>query len=291
MPQISVIMPVHNGATFIDQAIQSILQQSHRDFCLAILDDGSSDETPERLNYWQQTDSRIKLLRSEKQGISASLNQLIMANDSEFIVRMDADDIALPQRLASQLNTMRDDPNCGILGCKVKLFGEQQGVWHYRQTSEQTKALALLGNTCLCHPSWMMRRSAIKGLHYSNEFLHMEDMHFLAQYILEANSRLYAMNEILLDYRVHAASVSSLQSAAQRINRAKILAWLWREHGLDTTDSDALLFIQHSYLAQAKNDDVDKQPFDELMSRLGPQLKRLNPCTVDELDRRRRVPA
>ncbi|NCP65369.1 MAG: glycosyltransferase family 2 protein [Paraglaciecola sp.] len=286
MPQISVIMPVHNGAAFIDQAIQSIAQQSHRDFCFTILDDGSSDQTPERLRYWQQQDPRIMLLRSEKQGIAASLNQLIMANDSEYIVRMDADDCALPQRLAAQLSIMRDDPSCGILGAKVRLFGEQQGVWHYRQTSEQTKALALIGNTCLCHPSWMMRRSAIQDLNYSSLYPHMEDMYFLAQYMAQANSKLFAADEVLLEYRVHATSISSTHYLEQVKQRGMILAWTWSQFGIQFNETDPLNFVQNFVEPKANKSQVDKLCIDDLVVRIFPQLIRLNPSCEVELSRR-----
>ena len=286
MTEISVIMPVCNGEQFIDEAIKSILEQTYSDFELVILNDGSTDDTANKIELWQAIDKRIKVIHRRKQGISASLNELISCTKSVFLARMDADDIAMPNRLATQLGALKEDKACGIIGSKVRLFGLQSGVWHFRQTAEQTKALALLGNTCLCHPSWMMRRDAISDISYSNEFPHMEDMHFLAQYILKANSKLYAIDDILLNYRVHGTSISSLQNDEQLRQRAKILAWTWTRLGIEFTESDPRLFIDTCYLLKAEKTESYMESLVDLLSRIKPQFEHINHCIVPELDKR-----
>jgi len=279
-------MPVYNGAEFIDEAIASVLTQSCRDFTLYILNDGSKDSTADKIEYWQEKDNRIHVTHQANQGISVSLNRLIQMSDSPFLIRMDADDIAYNTRIESQLNAMHSDSECGIVGSKVRLIGSGNGTWHFRQTNEQTKALALLGNTCLCHPTWMMRREKIDNLTYSSEFPHMEDMFFLAEYIAKPNSKLYALDDILLDYRVHSSSTSVLHHLKQLEQRAKILEWIWQKHELEFCKMDPVKFLTALYASQEKLLQVDITIIKELVSRICPQLIRINPSVRPEMIRR-----
>ena len=195
----------------------------------------------------------------------------------------------MPNGLELQHEVMLADKACGILGSKVNLFGLHTGVWHFRQTSEQTKALALLGNTCLCHPSWMMRRKATGHLRYSTEFPHMEDMYFLAEYISQPNSKLYAVGEVLIDYRVHAKSISSLQVVEQLKQRAKILARTWEQQGIKYQDIDPLNFVSSFFAPKDNKIQVDNTLKADLISRIVPQLVNINHNVADELSRRLKV--
>ena len=98
-PVISVVMSVHNGEKYLREAVESILNQTFRDFEFIIIDDGSTDGSKTILEEYAAKDSRIRLVVPwENRGLTKSLNDGLALARGEFIARMDADDIALPQR-------------------------------------------------------------------------------------------------------------------------------------------------------------------------------------------------
>jgi glycosyltransferase involved in cell wall biosynthesis len=115
---VSVVMPVRNAMPFLDAAIESILAQTYRNFELVIGDDASTDGSSERLQAWARRDPRIRLLRNDGAGLgpAGSANWVACAARHRLIARMDADDLALPERLAKQVRAFRDHPEAGIAG-------------------------------------------------------------------------------------------------------------------------------------------------------------------------------
>lgn len=114
-PTVSIIMPAYNAQRFLSEAIESILNQSFKDFEFLVMDDGSTDNTWSILQYYAQKDSRIRLFHQENKGVGNSLNYLIEMSRAELIARMDADDISHPERLQQQVNYLRDNPHIGML--------------------------------------------------------------------------------------------------------------------------------------------------------------------------------
>ena len=100
-PRMSVIMTVYNDARFVTDAIESVLRQTAGDFEFVIVDDGSTDRTPDILGHF--TDSRVRLFRQENAGVAAALNRAVAEAVGEILVRQDADDESLPSRFATQL--------------------------------------------------------------------------------------------------------------------------------------------------------------------------------------------
>jgi glycosyltransferase involved in cell wall biosynthesis len=109
-------MPVHNALPHLDQAIESIIGQTFGDFEFVILDDASSDGSSDRLRHWAERDSRIRLLRVAKNlGPVRSSNMAARAAKAPFVARMDADDFSYRERLAEQLELLRDHPGAGLV--------------------------------------------------------------------------------------------------------------------------------------------------------------------------------
>ena len=115
-PTVSVVMSVFNGEEFLSQTIDSILNQTFRDFEFVIVDDGSTDATVDILSGYALRDGRIRTLRKGKQGRAASLNLGINLANGKYIANIDADDLAMPGRLEEQVAFMERNPKVGVLG-------------------------------------------------------------------------------------------------------------------------------------------------------------------------------
>jgi glycosyltransferase involved in cell wall biosynthesis len=123
-PAISCLLPVYNGARYFEAAVRSVLNQTFQDFELILVDDGSTDDTPELIARFAAEDPRIVPLRQPNGGIVAALNNGLAAARGEYVARMDADDICLPDRFEFQLNYLRAHPECVLVGGLARTFSD-----------------------------------------------------------------------------------------------------------------------------------------------------------------------
>jgi len=132
-PLVSVVMPVHNGGQYLKAAVNSILHQSCRDLELLLVDDHSTDHAIAALD---PSDTRLSILQSRGKGVVNAFNTGLARCKGQFVARMDADDISLPQRLETQLEYLEQHPRVDIAGCCVEIFSEngiQGGLQRYQQ--------------------------------------------------------------------------------------------------------------------------------------------------------------
>src|ERR1700719_557050 len=120
-PTVTVIMSVFNGEKFLSETIDSVLNQSFRDFEFVIVDDGSTDATADILSKYALCDGRIRVFRNEKKGRAASLNLAISVANGRYVANTDADDLSMPGRLEEQLAFMEKNPEVGVLGGAFEL--------------------------------------------------------------------------------------------------------------------------------------------------------------------------
>lgn len=114
---LTVVMPVYNALPYLDAAVASVLAQSHEDFRFAIYDDCSSDGSFERASDWAKRDARIMVTRgTERLGPCASSSAAAALAQSEFVARMDADDLSLPRRFEQQVAALRQHPEAALVG-------------------------------------------------------------------------------------------------------------------------------------------------------------------------------
>ena len=115
-------MPVRNDAAMLRSCLAGIDSQSLTDYELVVVDDGSTDQTPVLLEKASQDDSRIRMIRTEPQGIVSALNTGLTECKGQYIARMDADDRMQKTRLEKQLELMQKDPELELIGCRVEGF-------------------------------------------------------------------------------------------------------------------------------------------------------------------------
>ena len=176
-PKVSVVMSVYNGQRYLREAVNSILNQSFIDLEFIIIDDGSTDDTAQILREFR--DGRIVYLRNdENQGLTKSLNKGLKLARGEYIARMDADDISVPERLHRQVEYLDQYPLVGLVGVTpvcIDSAGNELGRWNVLTTNEEIQA-QLAQSNCFCHGSVMFRRSCIEAVGlYDETFVLAQD--------------------------------------------------------------------------------------------------------------------
>jgi GT2 family glycosyltransferase len=242
-PSISVIMSVYNGERFLRPAIDSILAQTFGDFEFLILDDGSSDGSGALLQDYAAHDARIRLIQRENKGLIASLNELIAAARAPLLARMDADDVALPERFARQIDFLTAHPDCGVVGTQRINIDEagrridEEGP-HYALDHDQF--LGIIGeHSLLCHSSVMMRADLVRSVGgYHAAFRHCEDFDLWLR--LAGVTRLCSLPDALLCYRHSPDQVSKRHIVELQTGTAIALA-AYRERTAGRPDPTATL--------------------------------------------------
>lgn len=221
MPTLSCILPVYNGGAYLKDAIRSILDQDYSDFELILVDDGSTDKSLEVSKAFALTDSRIRIFARPNSGLVATLNFAIGQAAGSFIARMDADDVAHSSRFRRQLEFLTSNPDCVVVATRVNVIDEHgERIRTSKPNAWCSDQYFPAGGITICHPTTMFRLSAFartKG--YREEFFAAED--YQLWYEMSEHGRICELPDVLLDYRVHSASVSSRKMESQRISCLK----------------------------------------------------------------------
>lgn len=218
-PTISVITPVYNNAKYMPEALDSILNQTFGDFEYILINDGSTDNSLEVLHDYARKDPRIRVSSRENRGYISALNEGLSLARAEFIARMDADDVALPERFEKQVAYLRAHPECVVVGGRVLLIDSEgaplREMCHETTHEEIDRAhLAGKGGT-IVHPAMMARRSAIEQIGgYSNAYPWAEDLDFFLR--LAEVGKVANLTDVVLRYRQHLSSIGYSKSELQQ---------------------------------------------------------------------------
>lgn len=216
--RITVLMSVYNGEKYLREAIDSILEQTYKDFEFVIYDDCSTDLSAEIIHSYD--DPRIVYRRNEvNQGLTRNLADGVKKAATDYIARMDADDIAYPERLQKQLDWMDKHQDVSILGTSVSYFHNEPGDGGLAQqpTDDATIKATLFVSFTLMHPSIMIRRKDLveHGLNYNLEYRCSQD-HALYLDCIRAGLKFANMKMPLLYMRSHGESISKAKHGYQQ---------------------------------------------------------------------------
>lgn len=175
MVKISVVIPIYNSREYLRESIESVIAQTYHDWEVLVINEfGSDDGSSDIIKEYSQQDPRIRLIQNEENlGLAESLNKGIRMAKGEYIARLDADDLAHPDRFRKQIEFMNSHPEVVVCGTYQHHFGvETDWVHKPAITPEQCKA-NLLFFCDLCHSTLMLRREAIvtNNLWYDKHFL------------------------------------------------------------------------------------------------------------------------
>lgn len=198
---LSVIMAEYNtNISVLRRSIRSILNQTFKDFEFIIVDDGGLNDLDSIVQEFK--DSRIKIIKnSTNLGLVASLNKAIESAQADYLVRMDTDDIAEPQRFKNQYDFMQNNSQWDVVGTKAIEFSEKGKGGILGNAGEKTMKSVMRGDA-LIHPSVIMKKTAVQAVGGYKGFKRAEDLSLWCEMLL-AGYRLYVIDDILLQYRLN----------------------------------------------------------------------------------------
>lgn len=220
-PLVTVAMSVHNASATVGLALRSVLAQTYQNWELLVADDGSTDGTREILSQIQ--DPRIRLIQepSGNMGLPFRLNQCVRLAKGYYVARMDADDVAYPQRLERQVQFLESHCDIDLLGTGAVVFkGEGEIVGCYPTAcSHEAICRRPWWGFPLAHPTWMGKRTWFVAHPYAENDIRCEDQALLLRSF--SHSRFAALEEVLLGYRME--KVSAIRLGKGRVNYCRRL--------------------------------------------------------------------
>lgn len=261
-PLVTVFMPAYNAAPYIASAIGSILNQSFKDFELLIIDDGSTDDTAEIISTF--SDNRIKYLKNENNaGISFTRNRGILEAKGAFIALLDADDVAYPERLETQVTFMQAHPDMAMCGSHADVI-DQNGRSAGKKllmpiAPDDIKVYLLFGNPFV-NSTVMFRAtslSVIEGYYegYSEDY---ELAIRINEHFRSAN-----IDQTLVQYRVHGENISIRDLSQISAGERYCIAYMQKQLGMQTNDHS--VDVHFSITARDKTGRFDIQTSEQLL--------------------------
>ena len=243
-PQVSVVIPVWNGERYLREAIESVRSQNIDGLEIILVDDGSTDATGAILRDYTH-DCRIRVHRQTNQGLVAALNVGLRIAQAKYIARLDADDVCMPGRLATQLQFLERHPGVLAVGGAIEMIdehGHSKGRRGY-PVGQVAATSGMLKGCTLAHPAVMMRKDAVqKAGGYRAAFKHAEDYDLWLRLI--EHGPVDNLEDVMIKYRIHRESVT-------------------HKHGITQSLSAAAALVAHQRRAKGLPD-----PFDNLESEL-----------------------
>lgn len=235
-PLITVLMPVHNGAAHLVEALQSVLDQSLEDFELLIVDDASTDDSASIVETF--TDPRIRLIRStDRLKLSGALNLGLDQAQGRYVARMDADDISHEDRLLFQARFMEEHPHVGICGTWIRYCGSANSVLKRPLTHGEIDAFTLF-DTPFAHPSVFLRRELLEQhqLRFDGSYFPTEDFELWTR--LLPLTQAINLPSVLLNYRVHDKSLTGADWSAMDVQAVRVIESQLRKLGLSPSEAE-----------------------------------------------------
>lgn len=221
MVKITVFMPLYNAEKYLKKSIDSILNQTFRDFELLIVDDGSTDNSVNIINEY--SDNRIRLIKNENnKGIPYTRNVGLDNAKGEYIAIMDSDDIASVDRLAKQAQYLDEHKDVGVITSSYYIMRKNINIRKvFKKNNDEFIKAYLLFDSYLCNPATMIRSSLRKFARYNEEYFVCQDFDFWVQLI--DKTKFASIEEPLLMYRTGHMNITQKSNRSNQEKRNSIL--------------------------------------------------------------------
>ena len=229
--KVSILMSVYNGEEYLEETMESILTQTYSNWECVVVDDCSTDRTPEILAACVKKDPRVRVYRNEvNRKLPVSLNRAIQEAKGEYLLRMDADDICRRDRIEKQVQYMEKHSELDMSCCRFFiLVGKEMtpACVQRRGDADALDALLLFFNP-ICHPGVIIRRSSFPDLSYDPSFSYAEDLDLWTR-MAEDHKKLGIQEDFLLIYRIHGNQVTQTKRIPQREQYCEIADRFYRK--------------------------------------------------------------
>lgn len=237
-PDVSIVMPVFNAGKFVEKSLQSLLDQTFRNFELIIVDDCSTDKSLKIVSGFK--DERIRILKNEtNRGIVFSRNRGLSEIRGRFYAPFDADDIARKDKLEKQVKFLDSHPEFAMIGTWAKLIDDKNKLlpkkWKLNSTPERIPSIMLFRNYFV-HSSIMVRSNFISQEKYRAGFDVVEDYKFCAD--IAMHHKVYNLPEYLIHYRVHDKSAMRIDKERMKAQDIKIYRYLFDLLKINLSETD-----------------------------------------------------
>lgn len=231
--RVSIIMGIYNCENTLDEAIQSLLDQTNQQWKLIMCDDGSKDNTYKKAKSYAEQYENIILIQNDKNmGLNYTLNHCLEYVDTEYVARMDADDISLPTRLEKEINFLDNHQEYAIVSTPMIYFDENGDFRTGKGNGEAIKS-DFIKETPFCHAPCMVRSEAyrkVKGYTIAEKLLRVEDYHLWYKMYLNGY-RGYNLKEPLYKMRDD-RNAKNRRKYKYRINEAYVKYLIVRDFNL-----------------------------------------------------------
>lgn len=230
MPKVSVLMPIHNTKEeYLREAIESVLNQTYKDFEYIILNNSPSNKEMDRI-VKSYEDKRIRYVKADyEMGISKGRNKLMSLAKGEYYAILDHDDVCVPTRFEEEVKVLDKHPEIGVVGTLYERFPKSKGISKMPEKSEAIEEYLMEGCAVL-HPSSMVRASVLKknNIRYEEKFTPAEDYSLWCRLI--GKTKFYNIQKVLMHYRWHGNNTSILQDDKRLAAVKKIHAFLQKDY-------------------------------------------------------------
>lgn len=252
-------MPTYNVAPYVKEAIDSVLQQTYHDFELLVIDDCSTDNTVEVVRDIE--DPRIRIVQNEKNvGLAENLNRGLSHITTEYVARMDGDDIAEPFWLEKEVAILDANPDIGICSGGFERFGTVKSLVRFPEHHEDCLANMLFECSVIV-PTFRMSLYRDHGLRYSTEAFPAEDYRFWAECL--RITKMYNIQETLFHYRMHPTQICTARREEQQRKVAQVRRYMLDWLSKDFTEEEKDYYTEQFMTAQiaSKQDLHERQAF------------------------------
>ena len=234
----SVVLPVYNAEKYLDEAVQSVLNQTFRDFEVIIIDDASKDSSWPIIQKYAASDSRIRAYKNEKNlKLSLTLNKGIGLASGKYIIRVDADDISLPDRFQKQIDYMEQNLQVGVSGGAMKMIngeGEPIGERKYSLTDKDLRKRIFMFSP-FSHPTLIIRKAILEksGL-FDHSFNPAED--YELYFRLGLYSKFGNLPDYIIKYRVLSNSMTGSRLKDMELKTIEVRKKYYKEYKAGVLD-------------------------------------------------------
>lgn len=206
MVKVSIIVPCYNQAQYLDEALQSVLDQTYSNWQCIIVNDGSLDDTEEVSQKWSAKDNRFIYLKKSNGGLCSARNAGINIAKGEFILPIDADDKIAPNYIALAISAFEEDDSLKVVYCRAEKFGDETGIWNLPPFSIYDLCLF---NMIFCSAFFKKTDWKLVGGYDENMIFGLEDWEFWIA-ILKNGGTVKCLDSIGFYYRIKSISMIKL---------------------------------------------------------------------------------